>query len=81
MTEPYKKTNGVVWYFFKPNFVVQSGGLKLCPRWAGAPPGKKKFSVKFRQKSRPHPLKFSVRTPWNFFCPHPLDKKCYLFIF
>ncbi|MFS7989161.1 hypothetical protein Hanom_Chr14g01273361 [Helianthus anomalus] len=57
-------------------------------RWAGAPPGKKKFSAKFCRKSRPHPLKFFVRTPWNFlsapngiFRPHPLGKKCYQFIF
>uniref|UniRef100_A0A251THB6 Putative FAD/NAD(P)-binding domain-containing protein n=1 Tax=Helianthus annuus TaxID=4232 RepID=A0A251THB6_HELAN len=45
----------------------------------GRTPGEKKFSAKFRRKSRPHPLKFLVRTPWNFlsarlgiFCPHPL---------
>ncbi|KAJ0509660.1 hypothetical protein HanRHA438_Chr11g0506311 [Helianthus annuus] len=43
--------------------VHSRGGLKCCPRWAGAPPGKKKFSVKFRRKSCPHPLKFCVRTP------------------
>ncbi|KAJ0444589.1 hypothetical protein HanIR_Chr16g0833471 [Helianthus annuus] len=60
-------------------YVIDRGGLKGCPRWAGAPPGKKTFSTKFRRKSRPHPFKFSsphplefsVRTPWNFFVRTP----------
>ncbi|KAF5761084.1 hypothetical protein HanXRQr2_Chr16g0760921 [Helianthus annuus] len=48
------------------------GGLKASPRWAGAPPGEKKFSAKFRRKSRPHPLKFSS-APLGIFRPRPLD--------
>ncbi|MFS7970068.1 hypothetical protein Hanom_Chr09g00816661 [Helianthus anomalus] len=47
------------------------GGLQTKPRWAGAPPGKK-ISAKFRRESRPHPLEFFVRTPWNF-CLHQLS--------
>ncbi|MFS7933460.1 hypothetical protein Hanom_Chr04g00380081 [Helianthus anomalus] len=50
------------------------------PRWAGAPPRQKNFYVNFRRKSRPHPLEFFVRTPWNFsaaplgiFRPHTLE--------
>ncbi|MFS8014116.1 hypothetical protein Hanom_Chr15g01340851 [Helianthus anomalus] len=31
-----------------------------------AHPRGKKISAKFRRKSRPHPLEFFVRTPWNF---------------
>ncbi|MFS7992762.1 hypothetical protein Hanom_Chr12g01086141 [Helianthus anomalus] len=52
---------------FSPSFPAHDlrGGLKASPRWAGAPPGKK-ISAKFRRKSHPHPLKFAVRTPWNF---------------
>ncbi|KAF5808042.1 hypothetical protein HanXRQr2_Chr04g0140911 [Helianthus annuus] len=44
---------------------ISRGGLKRKLRWAGAPSGKKN-SAKFRRKSRPHPLEFFVRTPWNF---------------
>ncbi|MFS7961601.1 hypothetical protein Hanom_Chr08g00717051 [Helianthus anomalus] len=47
-------------------YMMVRGGPKPTLRWAGAPPGKKKFSANFRQKSRPHPLEFFVRTPWNF---------------
>ncbi|KAM0055858.1 putative glycerophosphodiester phosphodiesterase, protein kinase RLK-Pelle-LRK10L-2 family [Helianthus debilis subsp. tardiflorus] len=76
-------------YICSPSRCVSSkGGLTHSPGWAGAPPRKKKFSAKFRRKSRPHPLEFFVRTPWNFlsaslglFRPHPLGKKCYQFIF
>ncbi|KAJ0507339.1 hypothetical protein HanIR_Chr11g0505191 [Helianthus annuus] len=32
----------------------------------GRTPREKKISANFRRKSRPHPLKFFVRTPWNF---------------
>ncbi|MFS7907185.1 hypothetical protein Hanom_Chr01g00068331 [Helianthus anomalus] len=62
------------------------GGPTTMPRWAGAPL-RKKFYVIFRRKSRPHFLKFFVRTPWNFsvtplgiFHPYPLGKKYYGFI-
>ncbi|KAM0000311.1 hypothetical protein Hdeb2414_s0435g00893091 [Helianthus debilis subsp. tardiflorus] len=50
------------------------------PRWAGAP-RENFFYVIFRRKSRPHPVEFFVRTPWNFsvaplgiFHPHPWVK-------
>ncbi|MFS7968236.1 hypothetical protein Hanom_Chr09g00795101 [Helianthus anomalus] len=46
--------------------IKSRGGPKVSPGWAGAPPGKKIFSAKFRRKSRPHPLEFFDRTPWNF---------------
>ncbi|MFS7901064.1 hypothetical protein Hanom_Chr00s165481g01826751 [Helianthus anomalus] len=42
------------------------GGPTTKPRWAGAPPRKKNFSVIFRRKSRPHPVEFFGRTTWNF---------------
>ncbi|MFS7924776.1 hypothetical protein Hanom_Chr03g00276661 [Helianthus anomalus] len=45
------------------NFIYIRGGPKVSPGWAGAPPGKKIFSAKFRRKFRPHPLEFFVRTP------------------
>ncbi|KAJ0735917.1 hypothetical protein HanPI659440_Chr11g0437721 [Helianthus annuus] len=40
----------------------------------------KKFSAKFRRKSRPHPLEFFDCT-LEIFRTHPLGKKCYQFIF
>ncbi|KAM0053283.1 putative EGF-like calcium-binding domain-containing protein [Helianthus debilis subsp. tardiflorus] len=42
--------------------LIGRGGPKVSPGWAGAPPGKKIFSAKFRRKSRLHPLDFFVRT-------------------
>ncbi|KAJ0508899.1 hypothetical protein HanIR_Chr11g0522541 [Helianthus annuus] len=51
-----------VFYGFLVLSPGSKGGPKPNPRWAGAPPGKK-FSAKFRRKSRPHPLEFFVRTP------------------
>ncbi|MFS8030499.1 hypothetical protein Hanom_Chr17g01534771 [Helianthus anomalus] len=44
-------------------YLQARGGPKVSPGWAGAPPGKKIFSAKFRRKYRPHPLEFFVRTP------------------
>ncbi|MFS8006871.1 hypothetical protein Hanom_Chr14g01254281 [Helianthus anomalus] len=67
------------------------GGPTTMPRWAGAPPRNKFFYVNFRRKTRPHPLEFFVRTPWNFsgaplgiFRQHTIGRKYYgliLYIF
>ncbi|KAJ0928414.1 hypothetical protein HanRHA438_Chr04g0193801 [Helianthus annuus] len=59
--------------------MTNRGGPTTKPRWAGAPPRKKKFYVNFRRNPvrtpwifssaplgffRSHPMEFFIRTPW-----------------
>ncbi|MFS7932959.1 hypothetical protein Hanom_Chr04g00374111 [Helianthus anomalus] len=53
-------------YSFQPRNQRHTGADPSPAQGGRAHPQGKKISAKFRRKSRPHPLEFFVRTPWNF---------------
>ncbi|MFS8034137.1 hypothetical protein Hanom_Chr17g01577691 [Helianthus anomalus] len=59
------KTKGVIEQAIS-DLCHNHGRTQAQPKVGGRTPGENKFNVKFRRKSRPHPLEFFVRTHWNF---------------